>query len=98
MPAFKRKPVKASIYNAQRMTVDTVLAKGPNGDVIAPAGYWVVGEEGSSNIEVVSDQRFRETYDPLGKEGVWALLADGPQPAEDDRAYIIPFPTSEPQT
>ncbi len=90
MPSFRKKPV---IIEAVR-AMDRVVIPGNQTlhgqDLIVEAGDWVIkGVKGE--LYPCKDDIFRETYEPVGKEGVQALTA--PELGDpEDREYIIPFP------
>lgn len=70
MPAFESKPV---IINAKRYFEAETLTIGPDGIQI-PAGHWLVERNGSHNV--LTDERFRELFRPIGKEGVKEMTAE----------------------
>lgn len=94
MPAaFRKKPV---VVNAERVMQRVVIPGNQTlhgQDLIVEPGDWIVqGVKGE--LYPCKDDIFRETYEPVGKEGVNALTAHGPDKPED-REYIIPFPRRE---
>ena len=89
MPAFRKKPV---IVEAVR-TYEPVIVQTLEGDMQAQAGDWIIkGIKGE--LYPCKDDIFRETYEPVGKEGVKAMTAAGPDEPED-REYVVPFPRRE---
>lgn len=70
MPAFRKKPV---IVEAVR-TYESVVIQTLEGDMQAQAGDWILkGVRGE--LYPCKDDIFRETYEPVGKEGVKALAS-----------------------
>lgn len=93
MPAFRKKPV---VVNAERV-MERVVIPGSQTlhgqDLIVEPGDWVVqGVKGE--LYPCKDDIFRETYEPVDKDGVKVLTAPGPN-EPDAREYIIPFPRRE---
>jgi len=93
MPAFRKKPV---VVEAQRVMERAVIPGNQTlhgQDLIVEAGDWVIqGVKGE--LYPCKDDIFRETYEPVGKEGVKAMTAPGPD-EPDDREFVIPFPKRE---
>lgn len=85
MPSFRKKPV---VIEAERLDKPVVIETA-EGDMQANAGDWLIkGVNGE--FYPCKDDIFRQTYEPINKEGVQALCAPGPSgPAE---CSIIPFP------
>ena len=89
MPAFRKKPVVVEASALMSRSGDQTL----QGDMQAQAGDWVIqGVKGE--LYPCKDDIFRETYEPVGKEGVKAMTAPGPD-EPDDREFVIPFPRRE---
>jgi len=87
MPAFRKRPI---IVEAVRVH-EPVVVETLEGNISAQAGDWVIkGIMGE--IYPCKDNIFRQTYEPVDKDGVKALVAPGPDETEE-REYIIPFPT-----
>jgi len=95
MPAaFRKKPV---VVNAERVMQRVVIPGSQTlhgHDLIAEPGDWIV-QGVKDELYPCRDDVFRETYEPVGKEGVKALTAPGPGEEPEDREYIIPFPRRE---
>ncbi len=86
MPAFRKKPV---VIDAVRINEPMVIAS-LEGEMRAQAGDWIIkGVKGE--LYPCNDDVFRQSYDPIGKDGVHALTAPGPKDSEEN-AYVIPFP------
>ena len=86
MPAFRKKPV---VIEAIR-TYEPVVIETLEGDMQAQAGDWIIkGVKGE--LYPCKDDIFRQTYEPVGKEGVNALTARGPDDPEEDTC-VLPFP------
>ena len=87
MPAFRKKPV---VIEAVR-TYEPVVVETLEGDMQAQAGDWIIkGVKGE--LYPCKDDIFRQTYEPVGKEGVQALTARGPDES-DDQPCVLPFPS-----
>lgn len=93
MAAFRKKPTIVEAMRAMERIVIGADATLHGHDLVAEPGDWIVkGVKGE--LYPVRDDIFRELHEPVGKEGVWALLAPGPDDPSD-REYIIPFPQPE---
>lgn len=95
MPAFRKKPV---VIEAKRLDEQVIIPPQFSGhpyDLIAEPGDWLIkGINGE--MYPCKDDIFRATYEPVGKEGVFALLAAGPEgPVVDEEPTILKFPGVE---
>ena len=85
MPLFRKKPVVVTAERlAESMVIETL-----EGDVQASPGDWLIKGVRGEHYPC-KDEIFRQTYEPVDKEGVQALVARGP----DDLTFLdcIPFP------
>ena len=85
MPSFRKKPV---IIEAERLP-ESLIVQTLEGDMKAGRGDWLIkGVHGE--LYPCKDDIFRQTYEPVDKEGVHALVACLPE--ESDECICIPFP------
>jgi len=85
MPSFRKKPV---VIEAERLDESAVIET-LEGDMRGDAGDWLIkGVNGE--FYPCKDDIFRQTYEPINKEGVQALCAPGPSGQVE--CSIIPFP------
>jgi hypothetical protein len=86
MPSFRAKPV---VITAERL-LEPVIVKTLEGEMLGNAGDWLIkGTKGE--FYPCKDDVFRQKYEPIDKDGVFALTASGP---DDDvlECHTIPFP------
>jgi len=94
MPAFRKKPVIVEAFRAAERTIIAAELTLHKHDLLAEEGDWIIkGLNGE--MYPCKDDIFRATYEPVGKEGVWALLAAGPDTPNDDEPIILKFPGVE---
>ena len=85
MPSFRKKPV---IVEAERLDKPVVIET-LEGEMKAGRGDWLIkGVQGE--FYPCKDDIFRQTYEPIDKDGVHALVARLPE--ESDECVCIPFP------
>ena len=88
MPAFRKKPV---VVEAVR-TYEPLVVETLEGNMQAQAGDWIIkGVKGE--LYPCKDDIFRQSHEPVGKEGVMALAAPGPGEVLNEEPYVIQFPT-----
>ena len=85
MPLFRKKPV---VVTAERLAEPAVIET-LEGNMQASAGDWLIkGVRGE--FYPCKDDVFRQTYEPVDKDGVQALVARGPD--DCDYPETVPFP------
>ena len=84
MPSFRKKPV---VIEAERLDKPVVIET-LEGDMQANAGDWLIkGVRGE--FYPCKDDIFRQTDEPVDKDGVHALVVRLPE--ESDECVCIPF-------
>lgn len=88
MPSFRKKPVVIeAVRTHEPMVIETL-----EGNMQAESGDWIIkGLKGE--YYPCKDDIFRQSYEPVDKEGIQALTAPGPNESEE---CVIPFPGMTP--
>ena len=85
MPSFRAKPV---VITAERLA-EPLIVQTLEGDMQGNPGDWLIkGTRGE--FYPCKDDVFRQKYEPIDKDGVFALSARGPD--EETAPATIPFP------